>query len=155
MAFIDRLNMKTLAIAAGLCAAAIASSPHGGAAPMATGCPGGTLPGKECGAPSAAFNNMAGVPLALPGPVPAPAAPAAPVVPAAPPLPVVPAAPVPVVPAGAPLAGAPVAGGAPAAGGAPLTVSGGLAGKGDPVVSAPAGAPVPGQPISPGPSSSR
>lgn len=148
MAFIDRLNMKTLAIAAGLCAAAIASSPHVGAAPMATGCPGGTLPAKECGAPSAAFSNMAGVPLALPGPVPAPAAPAAPVVPAAPPLPVVPAAPVPVVP-GAPLAGA------PAAGGAPLTVSGGFAGKGDPIVPAPAGAPVPGQPISPGPSSTR
>jgi hypothetical protein len=84
---------------------------------------------------------MAGVPMALPGPVP--------VVPAAPaPVAPIPAAPVPVIPAGAPVAPIPAAG--PVAGGAPLTEMAGT-GKGEPTGPPPPGAILPGEPIAPGP----
>jgi hypothetical protein len=141
MAFFDRFKIRAVVAGAGLCATSIALSPAVYAAPMTTEyeCAAGAPAGKECVAPAAAFAPMAGVPMALPGPVPVrPAAPPLPVVPAAPPVPVIPAAPV--VPA------------APVAGGAPVTMAGGFAGKGDPIVPAPAGAPVPGQPIPAGPS---
>ena len=147
MAFMNRFTTRTLVVSAGLCATGIALCTAVAAAPPATAeCAPGTPAGKECGAPAAAFAPMAGVPMALPGPVPAPAAPV-PVIPAAPPLPVIPAAPVPVVPAGAPVAAAPVAGGAPV-----VDMAGGFAGKGDPVVPPAAGAPVAGQPLPAGPS---
>jgi hypothetical protein len=142
MAFFDRFNIRAVAAGAGLCATAFALSPDVAAAPLTTEyeCAPGAPAGKECVAPAAAVANMAGVPMALPGPVP--------VVPAAPPVPVVPAAPpVPVVPAGAPVAA-----------GAPVDMAGGagaFAGKGDPVIPAPAGAPVPGQPLPAGPSAAK
>ena len=93
--------------------------------------------------------HMAGVPMALPGPVPV-APPLAPPIPVAPPLvpPIPVAPPIPVVPpVGAPMrAGAPV--GAPI--GAPFAEMAGT-GKGDPSGPPPAGAPASGQPILPGP----
>jgi hypothetical protein len=147
MAFTDRFNTRTLVVGAGLCAAGIALCSAVAAAPLASAeCAPGALTGKECVAPAAAFAPMAGIPMALPGPVPViPAAPPLPVVPAAPPVPLIPAAPVvPVVPA----AGAPVAAGASA-------VAGAYAGKGDPVGPLPAGAPMPGQPLPAGPSPAR
>ncbi len=149
MAIFDRSNIRLVAAGAWLCVIAIALSPEVAAAPAG---------GKECFegkgevcTASAPLAGMAGIPMALPGPV--PAAPAVPVVPAAPPIPVVPAAPVlpmappvPVVPA------APVPAAAPLAGGAGFTDVPGLGGKGAPTGPPPAGAPVPGQPIVPGPS---
>ena len=143
MAIFDRSNIRLVAAGAWLCAIAIALSPEVAAAP-----PGGNEcfegKGEVCTA-SAPLAGMAGIPMALPGPV--PAAPAAPVVPAAPPIPVIPMAPpVPVVPA------APVPAAAPLAGGAGFTDVPGLGGKGAPTGPPPAGAPVPGQPIVPGPS---
>ena len=147
MKFTDRFNIRTLVSCAGLCATGIAlcSAVAIAAAPLATAeCGPGAPAGKECGAPASAFAPMAGVPLALPGPVPAPVAPV-PIVPAAPAIPVIPAAPVPVVPGGAPLAGAPVAGGSP------VGMAGGYAGKGDRVGAPPTGAPLPGQPLPAGP----
>jgi hypothetical protein len=153
MAIFDRSNIRLVAAGAWLCAIAIALSPEAAAAP-----PGGNEcfegKGEVCTA-SAPLAGMAGIPMALPGPVPAapvvpvvPAAPAVPVVPAAPPIPVIPMAPpVPVVPA------APVPAAAPLAGGAGFTDVPGLGGKGAPTTGPPpAGAPVPGQPIIPGPS---
>src|SRR6476620_3972199 len=143
MAIFDRSNIRLVAAGAWLCVLAMALSPEVAAA--AAG-------GKECFegkgevcTASAPLAGMAGIPMALPGPV--PAAPAVPVVPAAPPIPVVPVAPpVPVVPA------APVPAAAPLAGGAGFTDVPGLGGKGAPTGPPPAGAPVPGQPIVPGPS---
>ncbi len=149
MAIFDRSNIRLVAAGAWLCVIAIALSPEVAAAPAG---------GKECFegkgevcTASAPLAGMAGIPMALPGPV--PAAPAVPVVPAAPPIPVVPAAPVlpmappvPVVPA------APVPAAAPLAGGAGFTDVPGLGGKGAPTGPPPAGAPVPGQPLVPGPS---
>jgi hypothetical protein len=146
MANFDRSNIRLVAAGAWLCAIAIALSPEAAAAP-----PGGNEcfdgKGEVCTA-SAPLAGMAGIPMALPGPV--PAAPAVPVVPAAPPIPVIPMAPpVPVVPA----APAPVPAAAPLAGGAGFTDVPGLGGKGAPTTGPPpAGAPVPGQPIIPGPS---
>ncbi len=125
MAIFDRSNIRLVAAGAWLCVIAIALSPEVAAAPAG---------GKECFegkgevcTASAPLAGMAGIPMALPGPV--PAAPAVPVVPAAP------------VPAAAPLAG-----------GAGFTDVPGLGGKGAPTGPPPAGAPVPGQPIVPGPS---
>jgi hypothetical protein len=147
MAIFDRSNIRLVAAGAWLCVIAIALSPEAAAAP-----PGGNEcfegKGEVCTA-SAPLAGAGGVPMALPGPV--PAAPAAPVVPAAPPIPVIPMAPlVPVVPA----APAPVPAAAPLAGGAGFTDVPGLGGKGKgaPTGPPPAGAPVPGQPLIPGPS---
>jgi hypothetical protein len=156
MTIFDRFNVRVVAAGAGLCGVAIALSPHVVAAPMITGgydCYSasagevGAAPAAPCAPAGAPIAEMAGVPMALPGPVP--------VVPAAPPVPAVPLAPpVPVVPVAAPLPlGAPVAAPlAPAAGGAPLMdMAGAYGGKGDPIASPPAGAPASGQPILPGP----
>src|SRR3954469_9302784 len=146
MAIFDRSNIRLVAAGAWLCVIAIALSPEAAAAP-----PGGNEcfegKGEVCTA-SAPLAGMAGIPMALPGPV--PAAPAVPVIPAAPPIPVVPMAPpVPVVPA----APAPLPAAAPLAGGAGFTDVAVLGGKGAPTTGPPpAGAPVPGQPIIPGPS---
>ena len=144
MAIFDRFTMKALCRWRGLCVIAVALSSHAAAVPLTTEfeCAPGAPAGKECVAGAAAFAPMAGVPMALPGPVPAPAAPVVPVIPAAP-VPVIPAAPVPVVPAAAPAAPVPA--------GAPIGLAGGVGGKGDPIVPAPPGAPVPGQPLPAGP----
>src|SRR6188472_3230120 len=120
MAIFDRSNIRLVAAGAWLCVIAIALSPEVAAAPAG---------GKECFegkgevcTASAPLAGMAGIPMALPGPV--PAAPPIPVVPAAPPIPVIPMAPpVPVVPA------APVPAAAPLAGGAGFTDVPGLGGK--------------------------
>ena len=148
-----RFNVRVVAAGAGLCGVAIALSPHVAAAPLPTGgyeCfsasageAGGAPAAAACSPASAPLADMAGIPMALPGPVPVvPAAPPVPVVPLAPPVPVVPVAPP--VPLGAPLA--------PVAGGAPLTdMSGAFGGKGDPTNPPADGAPVSGQPILPGP----
>jgi hypothetical protein len=151
MTIFDRFNVRVVAAGAGLCGVAMALSPQVAAAPLPTGgyeCFeasagefGGAAPATApCSPASAPLADMAGIPMALPGPVPVvPAAPPVPVVPLAPPVPVVPVAPA--VPLGAPLAG-----------GAPLTdMSGAFGGKGDPTNPPPDGAPVSGQPILPGP----
>lgn len=146
MAVFDRLSIRVAAVGAGLCGVALALSP--GVAQAGGGecyySSAGTTPAAAAAAACAPMSEMAGVPMALPGPVPPPLAPPPVVPPVVPPLappPVVPPlAPPPVVP--------PVAG---AAGGLPLTTMGGLAGKGDLTGPAPSGAPVPGQPIAPGP----
>lgn len=158
MTIVDRF-IKVVA-GAGLCGAALALSPGAAAAPLMTGggyeCMQGSAaagtPAAAAGAPvaactaSAPLADMAGVPLALPGPVPA-----APPVPVIPPPPLAPpplAPPVPVAPVGAPVpAGAPVAAGAPLA-----DMAGTYGGKGDPIRPAPVGGPMPGQPVIPGPS---
>ena len=153
MTIFGRFNVRVVAAGAGLCGAAMALSPHVAAAPLPTGgyeCFSasagevGAAPGAApCSPASAPLADMAGIPMALPGPVPVvPAAPPVPVVPLAPPVPVVPVAPP--VPLGAPLA--------PVAGGAPLTdMAGAFGGKGDPTNPPAVGAPVSGQPILPGP----
>jgi hypothetical protein len=149
MTIFNRFNIGVIAAGAGLCGVAIALGPDVAAAPLTTGgcayaqaagqagtspvAAGGAPAGVDCSPASAPLADMAGVPLALPGPVPL----AAPV-PVAAPLPVV--APVPVA--------APV----PAPAGAPLAeLSGSYGGKGQPTGPLPDGAPVPGQPIQPGP----
>jgi hypothetical protein len=158
----DRFNIGVVAVGAGLFGVAMALSPAVAAAPLITGgqaCV-QTTAGEVGGAPpvagmcspaSAPVADMAGIPMALPGPVPVVAP-----VPLGAPLPM--GAPVPVgapvagpVPLGAPVpVGAPVV--APVAGGAPLTdMSGGFGGKGQPTGPLPDGAPMPGQPILPGP----
>jgi hypothetical protein len=159
MTMFDRLSIKVVAAGAGLCGVAIALSPDVAAAQWVTGgydciqtsageVVGAAPAAAACAPAGAALTDMAaGIPMALPGPI--PVAPPVPVVPVAPPIPVVPVAPpvpvVPVVPAGAPV-GVPVAAGAPL-----LDMAGGYGGKGDPIEPAPAGAPAPGQPILPGP----
>ena len=171
MTMFDRFNIGVVAAAAGMCGVAIALSPGAAAAPLITGgyeCfqtsageAGGASPAAADGMPvagapaaagglpvaggcipaSAPLADMAGIPMALPGPVPV----AAPV-PLAAPAPL--GAPVPVVaPAAAPVPlAAPVPEGAPL-----LDMSGGYGGKGDPIAPPSAGAPVSGQPIPPGP----
>jgi hypothetical protein len=148
MASFDRNKIGRVAAGAGLCVIAILVSPQVAAAP-----PNECVQGKgEVCAPVAPLTDMAGIPMALPGPVPAaPVIPAAPVVPAAP---VIPAAPVlpaaPVIPAAPVVPAAPLV---PAAGPlAPVAPLIPYAGKGDPVSPPPAGAPIPGQPVKPGPS---
>src|SRR3954470_9472478 len=144
MAIFDRSNIRLVAAGAWLCVIAIALSPEAAAAP-----PGGNEcfegKGEVCTA-SAPLAGMAGIPMALPGPV--PAAPAVPVIPAAPPIPVLPMAPpVPVVPMAPPVPvapgpPAPVPAAAPLAGGAGFTDVAGLGGKGAPTTGPPpAGAP--------------
>ena len=155
MVIFDRLNIRVIAVGVGLCGAAVvALSPDAAADPSAAG---GCSQGKEVCAPLA---DMAGVPMALPGPV--PAAPAVPVVPALPAAPAAPlgapaaplgvpaplAPPVPVIPAVP--AGAPVAAGAPVPAASLFGMSGN-GGKGEPTGPAPVGAPVPGQPLPAGP----
>jgi hypothetical protein len=173
MTIFDRFNITVVAAGAGLCGVALAFSPPAaaaplitgggyacvqtssgdavGAAPAATGAVGAAAAAGACGPASAPLSEMAGVPMALPGPVPV----AAPPVPAGvPPVPVgVPPVPVgvPPVPVGVPPVpvGAPVA--APVPVGAPLTAMSGVAGKEQPSGPPPDGAPVSGQPILPGP----
>ena len=99
MTIFDRFNVRVVAAGAGLCGVAMALSPHVAAAPLPTGgyeCfqapaqaaageAGGAAPAAPaagaCIPASAPFADMAGVPMALPGPVPvaAPAPLAAPV----------------------------------------------------------------------------
>ncbi|WP_099039604.1 hypothetical protein [Mycobacterium neglectum] len=152
MAIFDRFDLKVIAVG-GLCGVAIALSPGIAAAggyeclQTSAGEAGPAAAAPVC-APVA---EMAGVPMALPGPpivpplVPPPIIPP-PLVPPVVPPPLVPplVPPVPIVPIGAPIAaGAPLA---------PLTTMGGAAGgKGDSTGPAPAGAPVAGQPTAPGP----
>jgi len=136
MTIFDRFNVRIVAAGAGLCGIAVALSPHVVAAPLTTGgyeCfqaaageVGGASPVADgCSPAGAPISDMAGIPMALPGPVPA-------------------AAPVP--------AGAPIPVVAPAPGGAPLIdMSGGYCGKGEPIGPLPDGAPASGQPILPGP----
>ena len=133
-----------------MCVIAIALSPEVAAAP-----PGGNEcfegKGEVCTA-SAPLAGMAGIPMALPGPV--PAAPAVPVVPAAPPIRWFPRRPDAGGSHGSPRAGgaaAPVPAAAPLAGGAGFTDVP-ARGEGAPTGPPPAGAPVPGQPLIPGPS---
>jgi hypothetical protein len=134
-----------------LCGVAIALSPSVAAAPLTTGGENcmytsagevGAVAPEACVPAAAPVADMAGIPMALPGPI--PVVPAAPVIPVVPVIPAVPVAPVPL--------GAPIAAGAPVAAGAPLTeLSGTVGGKGDPIAPPPDGAPVPGQPTPPGP----
>ena len=145
MTSLDRVNRTVAAAGVGLCAAALALSPTaaaGGYECVETSA--GAAPGAAAAAPcaplAAPVNEMAGVPMALPGPVP-----------------VVPVAPVPLgapVPVGAPVPIAPVAAPVPVAAplpvGAPLVEMAGT-GKGDFVGPPAPGAPAPGQPILPGP----
>jgi hypothetical protein len=144
MAIFDRLNTRVVVAGAGLCGIAMALSPEAAAVPLITGGDYACIQGQAGAAPagavctaSAPLADMAGIPMALPGPVPV-APPVAPPLPAAPPIPVVPAAPV--APAAAPLAA-----------GASLSDMSGLGGKGDPTGPAPDGAPVAGKPLAPGP----
>jgi hypothetical protein len=150
MAIFDRFDLKVIAVG-GLCGVAIALSPGiaaaGGYECLQTSA-GQAGPAAPACAP---VTEMAGVPMALPGPplvpplVPPPLVPP-PLVPPVVPPPLVPplVPPVPIVPIGAPIAaGAPLA---------PITTMGGAAGgKGDSTGPAPAGAPVAGQPTAPGP----
>ena len=144
MTIFDRFNITVVAAGAGLCSVALALSPEVAAAPLITGGGYACVPTSSgdgvgaapaatevvgaapaagaCGPASAALSDMAGVPMALPGPVPV-------------------AAPVPV--------GAPVPLGAPV--GAPITGMSGVGGKEQPSGPPPDGAPVSGQPILPGP----
>ena len=169
---IARFTIKAVA-GAGLFAAAMALSPDVAAAPLKTG-------GYACiqdaagGNPAAAFcapvADMAGIPMALPGPLPLGAAavplplgaaavgvPPVPV--GVPPVPVgVPPVPVgvPPVPVGAAALGVPVPVGAPVVGAVPIAAPiidmAGVAGKGVPTGPPVAGDPVSGQPILAGPS---
>jgi hypothetical protein len=154
MAIFDRISIRVIAAGVGLCGIAIALTPGIAAA---GGCEyqtsAGEAPAIVPGAVCAPVAEMAGVPMALPGPVPiAPPIVPPPLVPPIVPPPLVPPlVPPPLVPPIVPPLGAPIAAGAPVAG-LPLTTMGGAAaGKGDPVGPAPSGAPQPGQPIAPGP----
>jgi hypothetical protein len=162
MTIFDRFNIRVVAAAAGLCGVAMALSPDVAAAPLPTGgyacfpttvgeADGASPVAGGCSPASASRSDMAGIPSALPGPVPA----VAPVPVGAPVAAPVPAgAPVPVgAPVAAPVpAGAPVPVGVPAAGGAALIdMASGYGGKGQPTGPLPDGAPVSGQPILPGP----
>jgi hypothetical protein len=160
MMVFDRFNIRVVAAAAGLCGVAVALSADVAAAPLITGgsaCvqttageAGGASPvAAMCSSASAPLSDMAGIPMALPGPVPvvAPAPLGAPA-PVGAPL----GAPAPVgAPLGAPVpVGAPL--GAPVPVGAPLIDNSGVyGGKGQPTGPPPDGAPVSGQPILPGP----
>jgi hypothetical protein len=170
MTIFDRFNIRVVAAGAGLCGVAMALSPDVAAAPLPTGgyacvqttvgeADGASPVAGVCSPASAPLSDMAGIPLALPGPVPVGAPVAAPVPVGAPV-----AAPVPVgapvaapVPVGAPVAapvpvGAPVPVVAPVPGGAALIdMAGGYGGKGQPTGPLPDGAPASGQPILPGP----
>jgi hypothetical protein len=154
MAIFDRFDLKVIAVG-GLCGVAIGFSPGiaaaGGYECLETSAgeagPAAAAPGAAAAPACAPITEMAGVPMALPGPPLAPPIVPPPLVPPVVPPPLVPplAPPVPIVPIGAP-----VAAGAPLA---PITTMGGAAGgKGAPTGPAPAGAPVAGQPIAPGPS---
>lgn len=169
MAILDRISIRVLTVGAGVFGSALALSPGvalaGGAECLQTSA--GGAPAATACAPIA---EMAGVPMALPGPV-APLVPLAlpPVAPALPPVPLAlpPAPPVPLVPPVSALAQPlppvsalasplvpPVPLADPAAAGLPLTTLSDVAGKGDPTGLPASGAPVPGQPILPGPEAS-
>lgn len=151
MAIFDRFDLKVIAVG-GLCGFAIALSPGIAAAGGAYECLQTSAGQAGPAAPACApVTEMAGVPMALPGPVPLvpPIVPPPLVPPIVPPPLVPPLVPPPLVPPIVPIAGAPIAG-APLA---PITTMGGAAGgKGESTGPAPAGAPVAGQPIAPGPS---
>lgn len=162
MTIVNRFNIGLVAAGAGLCGVAIALSANAAAVPFLTGggyacvdtSAGAVGAAPAAGAPAAAgaagaagaplctasapVADMAGIPLALPGPAPVAPAP----VPLAAPAPLPLGAPVPVVPVAAPV-GAPIV---DMAGG-----MGGMGGKGDPIQPPAPGAPVSGQPILPGP----
>src|SRR5262245_18408224 len=92
MTIFDRFNITVVAAGAGLCSVALALSPEVAAAPLITGggyeclgtsagAAGGALPAAAgpsgaspaaagCSPASAPLSEMAGVPMALPGPVP-------------------------------------------------------------------------------------
>jgi hypothetical protein len=160
MRVFDRFNITVVAAGAGLCSVAMALSPHVAAAPLVTGgedyacvessageLAGGAPAAAPCAPASAPVAEMAGVPMALPGPVPiAPPVPVVPPVPLAAPVPIAPPVPVIPVPAAPVVAAPPV--------GAPLTQMGGAGtGKGELTGPPPPGAPVSGEPIWPGPTS--
>jgi len=155
MAIFDRVSIRVIAAGVGLCGIAIALTPGTAAAggceyQTAAGQPAPAAPGAVC----APVTEMAGVPMALPGPPLAPPIVPPPLVPPIVPPPLVPPFPPPLVPPIVPPLAGPVPIGAPVAG-LPLTTMGGAAaGKGDPVGPAPSGAPVAGQPIAPGPGAS-
>ncbi|MDT5112276.1 MAG: hypothetical protein QOE20_4166 [Mycobacterium sp.] len=153
MTIFDRFAIRVIAAGAGLCGAAMAFSPDVAAAPLTTGgyecmqpaagqagaAPVAAPVAAGCSSASAAVADMAGIPMALPGPVPmAPPVPVVPPLPLAPPIPAVPVIP----------AGAPAAAGVPAG---VIDMAKGYAGKGDLVGPPAPGAPVSGQPILPGP----
>ena len=156
MAIFDRVSIRVIAAGVGICGIAIALTPGIAAA---GGCDYQTSAGEApaAGAPGAVacapVTEMAGVPMALPGPPLAPPIVPPPLVPPIVPPPLVPPlVPPPLVPPFVPPLVPPIVAGAPAAGGLPLTTMGGAAaGKGDPVGPPPSGAPLPGQPIAPGP----
>ena len=155
MTTFKRVNIAAT-VGAGLCGVAIALSPAASAGGYeCVQSPTGEAPaGVPAGAVCAPLADMAGVPMALPGPPPIAPPLVPPVVP--PPLvpPLVPPPLVPPVvppPLALPVAGAPIVGGAPAVVGAPLTEMGGLAGKGEKIGPPAPGAPVPGQPTPAGP----
>src|ERR1700736_1742476 len=153
MTIFDRLNIRVVAVGAGLCGVAVALSTDVAAAPVITGgyaCvptqgeAGGASPvAGVCSPGSAPLSDMAGIPMALPGPVPvvAPGPVGAPVAAGAP------------APVGAPVpvgarVGARVLVGAPVRRGAPLIDMSGIhGGKGNPTGPLPDGAPITGQPI--------
>lgn len=142
MPIFERFNFGLVGAVAGLCGIAIALSPGAAAIPLKTGgeaciqTSAGGAPMAGCVPAAAPLADMAGVPMALPGPIPAaPPIPVVPAVPLAPPVPVVPAVPVVAVPAGAPY----------------VEMAGGFGGKGDPIEPPRDGAPANGQPILPGP----
>ncbi|MGV0717871.1 hypothetical protein ABQE93_20955 [Mycolicibacterium sp. XJ662] len=159
MTVFDRFNI-TAVVGAGLCGVAMALSPTasaGGYECVETAAGEAPAPAGAC----LPLTDMAGVPMALPGPVPVVPPPVVPpplvppvvppplVPPLVPPPVVPPLVPPPVVP---PPAAAPIAvAGAPLAPVAPITEMGGAGGKGQVTGPAPEGAPVPGQPIMPGP----
>ena len=81
MTIFDRFNIRVVAAGAGLCGVAMALSPDVSAAPLPTGgyacvqttageADGGSPVAGVCSAASAPLSDMAGIPLALPGPVP-------------------------------------------------------------------------------------
>ncbi len=154
MTLFDRFHVGVAAAGLGVIGFAAALAPAAAAAPLLTGGSaclqtaagqvGAAEPMAGCGLASAPVADMAaGVPMALPGPIPiVPAAPVVPVVPGLPVAPIVPLAPI--APAAAPVV--------PAAAGAPIVeMAGDFGGKGDPVTAPAPGAPAPGQPILPGP----
>lgn len=168
MTIVERVITGAVTTGTGLYVVAVALSPIAGAAPLVTGgahacletsagevsavpaAAGGgaaVVPAAGCAAPIA--DMAAGVPMALPGPLPiAPPVPVVPPVPLGAPLPIAPP-----VPLGAPLpVAAPLPAAAPLPVGAPLVdMAGGFSGKGDPIRPPADGAPVAGQPIMPGP----
>ncbi|MCB1686424.1 MAG: hypothetical protein KDI31_18140, partial [Pseudomonadales bacterium] len=114
MAIFDRISIRVVAVGAGLCGIAFALSP-GVALAGGYDCLETAAGEPAAAAACAPVTGMAGVPMALPGPLPVvapalPLAPPVPVVPLVPPVPVPPVAPpVPVPPVAPPVPVPPVA----------------------------------------------